>query len=105
MVDASLLRFHQISNNFSRPNSRDVNMIAEILEDANLQDYLLGADRRIWRDEALRQDLISAHSIHEFDLLTRWLIKVFLHPYHRFFGRRKVKRQNNAADADADLHH
>lgn len=40
------------------------------------------------------EDLISINEVPEFDLITNWLIKFCLRPYHRLLGDRREKRHN-----------
>jgi hypothetical protein len=66
-----------------------------------LSDYLLGLDHSVWEDERSKRDLVSVNAVPEFDVVTTWLIKLFLGPYHRLIGRR-TKR---SVDEDAGLFH
>ncbi len=101
----TLLRYHQLSTSFRQPQRRDVEILAGNLDDPKLPDYLLGRDSSIWKDESLRYDLISIHTSHDFDIITKWLIEILLRSYHQLIGRRKKIRKCSNPNADADLFH
>ncbi|KAK5046660.1 hypothetical protein LTR84_007421 [Exophiala bonariae] len=99
--ETTLLRHRQLSNIFQKPQKRDLDIIVGNLDNPQLPDYLLGLDSNVWKDENFRGDLISVNGVHDFDTASKWLIRLFLEPYHRFFGHRR-KEANNA---DAELYH
>jgi hypothetical protein len=100
-TDQTLLHYSQLSSILNQPRKYDVGNIAANLDDANLPDYLLGLDSSTWKDKSLRYDLASVNSIHEFDIVTKCLIRLFLRPYHLLSGHRKVDHQNG----DANMYH
>lgn len=69
------------------------------LDDAKLQDYLLGRDSSVWKDS--KDDLVSLNPVYDFDHVTEWFIRYGLTWYHRFIGH----RLKNTANADANLYH
>ncbi|KIY01586.1 uncharacterized protein Z520_03138 [Fonsecaea multimorphosa CBS 102226] len=104
--DDALLRYHQISTTLARPRRIDVDILAKNLTDPSLpDDYLLGLDKSIWKDEKLREDLISVNPVHDFSIITKSLIKTCLRPYHNVLGHRSRARKSSQVNADADLHH
>lgn len=84
-----------------KPRKHDLDILAGNLDNPRLPDYLLGLDCNLWKDENWRGDLISINGVHEFDTASKWLIRLFLEPYHRLFGHRR----KDAHNADAELFH
>jgi len=83
------------------PKERDLNILVGILDNPRLPDYLLGLDNTAWTNSQSAGDLVSVNVVPEFDVVTKWLIKLCLGAYHRFIGRRMKQNVN----ADADLTH
>jgi hypothetical protein len=100
-LETTLLRHSQLSNILHKPRKHDLDILAGNLDNPRLPDYLLGLDSNVWKDQSFREDLLSINKVHEFDTVSKWLIHLFLEPYHRFFGHRKQQ----ALNADANLFH
>ena len=100
-IETALLRHIKLSSTCEKPRKQALDILTSNLDNPALPDYLLGLDHSVWTDERSKQDLVAVNANPDFDLLTTWLIKVCLGPYHRFIGRRRKKTLNQ----DADLFH
>ena len=98
-VDESLDRYRNTCK-LSKPDKHNINILTSILEDPELEDYLLGADRTVWSDPELASDLISLNTEPNFDSLTLVLVKRFLGIYHNYIGR----RLKSTPDSEAGLY-
>lgn len=100
-LETALLRYSKLSSMLHMPQKRDLNILVSNLNNPRLPDYLLGLDHTTWTDERSARDLVSVNGVPEFDIVTTWLIKLCLSPYHRLIG----SRTKQSVNGDADLTH
>jgi hypothetical protein len=72
----------------NRPSKKGLEIMQSNLKDPTMEDFLLGVDKSIWSDPALKHDLVCVNEVHQPDPLTLWATKTFLGIFHKFVGRR-----------------
>jgi hypothetical protein len=72
----------------NRPSKKSLEIMQSNLKDPTMEDFLLGVDKSIWSDPALKHDLVCVNEVHQPDPLTLWATKTFLGMFHKFVGRR-----------------
>jgi hypothetical protein len=72
----------------NRPSKKSLEIMQSNLKDPTMEDFLLGVDKSIWSDPALKHDLVCVNEVHQLDPLTLWATKTFLGMFHKFVGRR-----------------
>jgi hypothetical protein len=86
MYSDEALAHHAFLSGLSKPQQRHREILGSCLQDEKLLDHLLGRDKNTWTDASTIPDLVSLHQEHDFDMLSRWLIKLFLGLFHRLIG-------------------
>ena len=106
-VDADeALKIQAFLLNHDRPKQHDLDIINSNFDDPDMEDYLLGPDRKVWREPQYASDLVALKHRTEFDPASKWLIDHILPTYHRLIGS-KMKRApyNNASIYNySDIH-
>lgn len=95
-TDEAFLMLKQLLS-CSAPTEHNLGVLTSNLNDAEMEDYLVGADRKTWEDPQLRSDLAALSSDPDMDGVSTWLATRFLGPFHHYVGRR-IKKQPYSGD-------
>ena len=83
--------------NCRAPSAHDLDILTSNLNDDQMEDYLLGVERKTWEEPQLRSDLAALKRESEIDSVSVWLATHFLGLYHRLIGCRIKKKPYEGA--------